>query len=258
MRNILIVFAVLLLMLTLLGTFGGSIQYSEPFYVNNVAQSSSMRASDSDEEFTQKNRYSEDQSNFTNGCNEAKLGEIQMGGQMDQLAQMNKIGQMDQDQDQDQGHDQGHSQYQRQMGQMSKHNDRLERKERREQHHEHEEQRREERREHKEERREERREGKEERHEERKEERNERHQNKVQGHEQQIGGNYMYAELNEEENQMGPIDTQMGGQVEEIKGQRMYSQVPKIEQFENNKMMNEEEFNIEPFEADTYNIPASY
>lgn len=32
MRNILIIFAILLLLLTLLGTFGGSLRYNEPFY----------------------------------------------------------------------------------------------------------------------------------------------------------------------------------------------------------------------------------
>lgn len=34
MRTILIVFATLLVLLTLLGAFGGSIKYSEPFYVS--------------------------------------------------------------------------------------------------------------------------------------------------------------------------------------------------------------------------------
>lgn len=46
MRTILIVFAILLLLLTLLGAFGGSIKYSEPFY--QVAKGTS-----DEEDFTQ-------------------------------------------------------------------------------------------------------------------------------------------------------------------------------------------------------------
>ncbi len=44
MRTILIVFAILLVLLTLLGTFGGSIKYREPFYETSVYAEQEQRA----------------------------------------------------------------------------------------------------------------------------------------------------------------------------------------------------------------------
>lgn len=53
MRTILIVFAILLLLLTLLGAFGGSIKYSEPFY--EVAQPSQL-----EEEYENARKFEEE------------------------------------------------------------------------------------------------------------------------------------------------------------------------------------------------------
>jgi hypothetical protein len=54
MRTILIVFAILLLLLTLLGAFGGSIKYSEPFY--EVARKSQL-----EEQYEDARQFEEEQ-----------------------------------------------------------------------------------------------------------------------------------------------------------------------------------------------------